>query len=138
MNLPIIYLTPAMFAVAAAAAATALLLATTIWVHVRQRAAVNRLDERTAHLMACVSLLTDATESSLREVAVEIGRLATVTEGARARGGPAGHRSMADAVRQGHSLQTIAAREDVSEGEVRLHVQLDQARKERAHHATLR
>jgi len=40
--------------------------------------------------------------------------------------------------RLGHSIQDIAASEDISEGEVRLHMQLDKARKEHAHHATLR
>jgi len=135
MNMPTFDVMAAVPAAAVAAGAAGVLLGAVIWVHVRQRAAVDRLDERTAHLMACVSLLTDATESSLRDVAIEIGRLAAITEGARARTGPL---RIAEAARLGHSIQDIAAREEISEGEVRLHVQLDTARKEHGHHATLR
>lgn len=138
MNIPALDVMQTASAAAVATGAGVLLFATVVWVHVRQRAAVNRLDERTAHLMACVSLLTDATESALRDVAIEIGRLAAVTEGARARSGPAGHHRIAEAARLGHSIQDIAANEEISEGEVRLRMQLDKARKEHVHHATLR
>jgi hypothetical protein len=42
------------------------------------------------------------------------------------------------AARRGRSVQDIAAAEQVSEGEVRLRLQLDQAAKERANHASMR
>lgn len=127
-----------MYVVMAAAIPTVLILAALIWVHVQQQAAIDRLDDRVAHLMAGTSLLTDTVEGALRDVAVEIGRLAAVTEGASPRAGAAGQRRIAGAARRGHSVRDIAANEQMSEGEVRLHLQLSKARKERANHASLR
>lgn len=126
------------YVVMAAAIPTVLILAALIWVHVQQQAAIDRLDDRVAHLMAGTSLLTDTVEGALRDVAVEIGRLAAVTEGARPRAGAAGQRRIAGAASRGHSVRDIAANEEMSEGEVRLHLQLSKARKERANHASLR
>lgn len=127
-----------MYLVLAASIPTALVVAAVVWSHVQQQAAIDRLDDRIAHLMAGVSLLTDTTEGALRDVATEIGRLAAVTGGTRARAGSAGQRRIAGAARRGQTIQDIAASEQMSEGEVRLHLQLNKARKERVHHATLR
>lgn len=126
------------YMVLAAAIPTVLVLGALIRVHVQQQAAIDRLDDRIAHLMAGVSLLTDTTEGALRDVAVEIGRLAAMTEGARPPARAASQRRIASASRRGRSVQDIAATEQMSEGEVRLHLQLDRSRKERAHHASLR
>jgi hypothetical protein len=63
--------------------AAVVVLAAVVWTHVQQQAAIDRLDDRIAHLMAGVSLLTDTTEGALRDVAVEIGRLAATTDAGR-------------------------------------------------------
>ena len=55
--------------------AAVVMLAMIVWLHTQQQAAIERLDDRIAHLMAGVSLLTDTTETGLRDVAMEIGRL---------------------------------------------------------------
>jgi hypothetical protein len=117
--------------------AAIVVLAAVIWTHVQQQAAIDRLDDRIAHLMAGVSLLTDTTEGALRDVAVEIGRLAGMTESASMKTRAASRSRINGAVRRGRTVQDIAASEGMSESEIRLHLQLDKARKERAH-ATLR
>jgi hypothetical protein len=115
-----------------------LILGAIVWVHVQVQAALERLDDRMAHLLAGVSLLTDTTEGALRDVATEITRLAGVTETARPRARAATQRRVASAARRGRTVQDIAAAEQVSEGEVRLRLQLDKAAKERANHASMR
>jgi DNA-binding NarL/FixJ family response regulator len=117
-------------------AAAVLNLGVIIWLHARQQAAMDRLDDRVAHLMAGVSLLTDTTEGGLRDFAMEIGRLSASKAPAQ-RSRPTTQRRVARAAKLGQSLTDIAATEGVSEGEVRLHLQMDKTRKERAH-ATLR
>ncbi|HEY6361512.1 MAG TPA: hypothetical protein VIX63_10440, partial [Vicinamibacterales bacterium] len=49
--------------------ATLLILGALVWMHVQHQAALERLDDRMAHLLAGVSLLTDTTEGALRDVA---------------------------------------------------------------------
>ncbi|MBI4264095.1 MAG: hypothetical protein HY657_06955 [Acidobacteria bacterium] len=138
------------------AAPTVLVLGVVLWLHVRQQAAVHALDERIAHLLAGTTLLTDTVEDGLRGVAVEVVRLATVTEGARPRAAGAGSPShllsnlmvdsldheleqrIAAAAYRGRSVQEIAAREQMSEGEVRMRLELGKSRKEHADHATVR
>jgi len=126
------------YVVLGAIISAALVLGAVIWSHLQQRAAIERLDERIAHLYAGVSLLTDATEGALRDTATEIGRLAAVADGASPRAGAVGRRRIAGAARRGQTVRDIAAREEMSEGEVRLHLQLDKAGKERVRHAALR
>ena len=123
---------------AAVAGATLLILATIIWVRVQMQAAIERLDDRMTHLVAGVSLLTDTTEGALRDVATEINRLAGTRETVRPRVRATTQRRVTAAARRGRSVQDIAAREQVSEGEVRLRLQLDHAEKERANHASMR
>ena len=118
--------------------AALLILAAIVWVHVQMQAAVERLDDRMAHLLAGVSLLTDTTEGALRDVGTEIIRLAGMAEAPRPRARAATQRRVASAARRGRTVQDIAAAEQVSEGEVRLRLQLDQAAKERANHASMR
>jgi hypothetical protein len=113
-------------------------VAAVIWTHQQQQAAIDRLDDRIAHLMAGVSLLTDTTEGALRDVAVEIGRLAATAEGNGQETRAASRSRINGAVRRGRTVQDIAANEEMSEGEVRLHLQLEKARKERARHASMR
>ncbi len=107
------------------------------WVHTQQQAALERLDDRIAHLMAGVSLLTDTTETGLRDVAMEIGRL-SAAKTAAPRSRPSTQRRVARAVKMGRTFTDIAAAEGVSEGEVRLHLEMDKTRKDRVNHAALR
>ena len=108
------------------------------WVHARTQAAIDRLDDRISHLLAGISLLTDTTEGALRDVAVELTRLAGAQDGAKPRTRAATQRRVATAARRGRSVQDIAAEEEVSESEVRLRLQLEKAAKERANHASMR
>jgi len=110
---------------------TVLVLGALGWMHVHHRSAVERLDDRIAHLLAGVSLLTDTTESALRDVATEINRLASTSETSRSRPRAATQRRIAGAAQRGTTVQNIAATEEMSEGEVRLRLQLDKAHKER-------
>ena len=103
-----------------------------VWVHVQTQAAIERLDDRVAHLLAGVSLLTDTTEGALRDVAVEINRLAAPKDQERPRTRAATQRRVASAARRGRTVQDIAASEQVSEGEVRLRLQLEKASKRNA------
>jgi DNA-binding NarL/FixJ family response regulator len=113
--------------------ATLLVLGGLVWMHVQQQAAIERLDDRVAHLLAGISLLTDTTEGALRDVATEITRLAANAEATRLRPRALTQKRIAGAVRRGRTVQDIAAEEQISEGEVRLRMQLENARKERAH-----
>ena len=115
-----------------------LLVGAIFWVHARTQAAINRLDDRISHLLAGISLLTDTTEGALRDVAVELTRLAGTQDGAKPRTRAATQRRVATAARRGRSVQDIAAEEEVSESEVRLRLQLEKAAKERANHASMR
>ena len=124
--------------VAIVAGAALVVIGALVWVHRQTQAAIERLDDRMAHLLAGLSLLTDTTEGALRDVATEITRLAGVTEAARPRARAATQRRVAAAARRGRTVQDIAAAEQVSEGEVRLRLQMDQAAKERTSHASMR
>lgn len=121
-----------------AGGATVIVVGAIVWLHVQTQAAIERLDDRIAHLLAGVSLLTDTTEGALRDVAVEITRMAAVKGQGRPRARTATERRVATAARRGRSIQDIAASEQVSEGEVRLRLQLQKAAKERANHASMR
>lgn len=83
---------------------------------------VGRFGERLAHLAAALELLTDTTEVGLANVAAELERTA---QSRTARATPAAtNRRIAHAARRGQSIEDIAAREALSHGEVRLHLQL--------------
>ena len=108
-------------------------------VQVQQYRRLARLDERLAHLTAGISLLTDTAEGGLRDVAQEIERLASVgATTARPKARAATQRRVSGAARRGRSVQDIAAREKMSEGEVRLRLQLAGSGREKAHHAAVR
>ena len=101
-----------------------------------------RLDERLAHLVASMSLLTDTAEGGLRDVAAEIQRLATARPAAKRKTRSATERRVSGAARRGKSVRQIAADEQMSEGEVRLRLQLQSdragANREQVHHAPVR
>jgi DNA-binding NarL/FixJ family response regulator len=114
---------------------TGIALAALIWMlYLRLQASIEAIDDRVAHLIAGISLLTDTTEGGLRDVAVEIGRQATPAPVAKPRPRATTQRRIAGAARRGRTVQDIAVSEQMSEGEVRLHLNIDKARtKERAH-----
>jgi hypothetical protein len=89
----------------------------------RQQRHLSRLNSRLSNVVSGVSLLTDTTETGLRDVATEISRGARPAA-ARPRPRAATQRRMASAARLGRSIQDIAADEQVSEGEVKLRLQL--------------
>lgn len=128
---------PSEMGVLVAILAAMLTVITVIWTHFQRQTAIARLDDRVTHLMAGLSLLTDTTEGALRDVALEIGRLAAMTEGARVRTRGETRRRINGAARRGRSVQDIAAAEGVSEGEVRLELQMKKAREEQMY-ASLR
>jgi hypothetical protein len=97
----------------------------------RQRLAVAQLEDRVAHLTAGVSLLTNTTEDGLRSVAMEISRLAGAAN-AKAGAQLTTRQRIAAAAGHGRSVQDIAASEQVSEGEVLLHLLLDKLKPEAA------
>ncbi len=101
-------------------------------VHRRQRAAIARLEERLTHLTAGVSLLTNTTEEGLRSVALEVARLTRVTD-ARPAAVTHTRERIASAAVQGRSVQDIASAEQVSEGEVLLHLLLEKLKPEATH-----
>ena len=98
-------------------------------VHRRQKAAIGRLEERVSHLTAGVSLLTNTTEEGLRGIALEVARLAGTSEPKARQQGTARQR-IASAAGHGQSVQEIAASEQISEGEVLLHLLMDKLRPE--------
>jgi hypothetical protein len=95
----------------------------------RQRVVLQRLDERLTHLHAALSLLTNTTEDGLRGIALEVARLAGTAE-TRPRAIGGARQRIAVAAGHGRSLQDIAATEQVSEGEVLLHLLIDKLRPE--------
>ncbi len=92
----------------------------------RQQRSIERLSGRMTNLVAGISLLTDTTETGLRDVAHEIGRAAS-TDAPRPRQRAATQRRITTAARRGRSVQEIAAAEQLSEGEVNLRLQLAQS-----------
>ena len=106
-----------------------LVIVTTLISNRRQRRRIERLDERLTHLHAGLSLLTNTTEDGLRGVALEVARLAGAAATKPAAVVSSRQRIAAAAV-HGRSVQDIAATEQVSEGEVLLHLLLDKLRPE--------
>jgi hypothetical protein len=123
--------TPATMLAVFVATVGLLVIVTTLISNRRQRRRIERLDERLTHLHAGLSLLTNTTEDGLRGVALEVARLAGAAETKPAAVVSARQRIAAAAV-HGRSVQDIAATEQVSEGEVLLHLLLDKLRPEGA------
>lgn len=95
-------------------------------VHIRgmlyQQQAVSRLADRVDQIRSAVALLVDTTETGFRDVALEVGRGASVPPTPRSRTETA--RRITGAARRGRSVRDIAAAEQMSEGEVRLRMTL--------------
>ena len=108
-----------------------LVIVTTLISNRRQRRQIERLDERLTHLHAGLSLLTNTTEDGLRGVALEVARLAGAAE-TKPKAVVSARQRIAAAAVHGRSVQDIAATEQVSEGEVLLHLLLDKLKPEAA------
>lgn len=93
------------------------------WIARQSQQAIQRIDDRMASLTASVSLLTDATECGLQDVGAEVQRLGAARE-LRPTPRAATQRRVTTAARRGRSVRDIAAAEQLSEGEVRLRLQL--------------
>jgi hypothetical protein len=90
------------------------------------RAGLNRIDERLSQIYRAVELLTDTTESAFGTTFAEIERISEET-GTRAARRAAMPNRVAAAASEGLSPREIALREGVSEGEIRLRLQLIEA-----------
>lgn len=113
------------------------LVAMAVWswaLHLRQQARIEQLEGRVANLLAGLSLLTDTTESGLRDVTAEVARLSGAGRSLRTK--TSTHRRIASAARRGDSVQSIAAAEQMSEGEVALRLSMN--RVPELHHAEMR
>lgn len=103
-------------------------------VQILQARRLARLDDRMAHLTAAMSLLTDTTEGGLRDIAREVERLAVAPKpAARPKTRAATQRRLTSAARRGRSVREMATAEQMSEGEVRLRLQLEGSGREKAH-----
>lgn len=128
---------------AVAACAVVIAVATLIGL-ARQRAVLVRLDERLTHLTAALSLLTTTTEEGWRSVAEEIARRGAALPAAAGAASIARsveppraslRERIARAAAHGRTVQDIAASEQVSEGEVLLHLLLEKLQPEGSHAA---
>jgi len=95
-----------------------------IWL-IRGLRAQRRVEQRLAHLADALVLLTEAAETGFHEHAQEIERLAERTRLKRSSSKETTGR-VVRAARRGRSVEQIAADERLSEGEVRLRMQLGQ------------
>ena len=125
---------------AAVLAVLLLALAASFRMHMLQHRRVAKLSDRIEHLAAGISLLTDTVEGGLRDVAQEIERLAAVKAAPvpKPKARAATQRRVATLSRRGRSVQDIAATEEMSEGEVRLRLQLANAAAREKAHAAMR
>jgi DNA-binding NarL/FixJ family response regulator len=122
---------------ALAAAGLTIAVATVVGL-LRQRAVLIRLDERMTHLTAAVSLLTNTTEEGWRSAVAELARSGEAAPAAvpphAAVPAPESRRArLARAAGHGRSVQDIAAAEQMSEGEVLLHLLLEKIQPEGSH-----
>ncbi len=118
---------------------TCAFVALAVWtwaLHLRQQRRIEALEGRVANLLAGLSLLTDTTESGLRDVTTEVARLTASGPAGRPRPRTTSPRRIAGAAKRGQSVQAIAAAEQISEGEVRLRLSMNGA--EEGLHAAVR
>ena len=119
----------------------ALALAASFRMHVLQHQKIAKLGDRIVHLTSGISLLTDTVEGGLRDVAQEIERLSGANKPvAKPKARAATQRRVSAAAKRGRSVRDIAAKEQMSESEVRLRLQMAGAAataREKAH-ATVR
>lgn len=116
-------------------------LAASFRMHVLQHQKIAKLGDRIVHLTSGISLLTDTVEGGMRDVAQEIERLSGANKpAAKPKARAVTQRRVSAAAKRGRSVQDIAAKEKMSESEVRLRLQMAGAAaagREKAH-ATVR
>ena len=78
------------------------------------------IEARLAHFVDALALLTDTTQTGFASIAAELERSGRVRTPSAGRA--AASKRIVGAARRGRSLRDIAADEDVSESEVRLHL----------------
>lgn len=83
---------------------------------------LSRVEQRLAHFGEALALLTDTTQTGFTSVAAELAR--TGSRRAPVTNRAAATKRIVGAVRKGRSVQDIAATEDISESEIRLHLGL--------------
>jgi len=91
---------------------------------IEQHRRLARMGDRLAHLTSGISLLTDTVEGGLRDIAQEIERSNPAQPARKPKARAATQRRVSTAARNGRSVQDIVAKEKMSEGEVRLRLQL--------------
>jgi hypothetical protein len=99
---------------------------------------VKRLDARVAQLSAALALLTDTVEAGLQDV---LSQVTPVVDRKRTAAAPARantRRRIRSAAKRGRPVEQIAAAEQMSEGEVRLMLQMSGAQSEAVDHAEMR
>jgi hypothetical protein len=102
-----------------------------LWRFLRVTREMRRYDDRVAHFADTLALLTETAESGFQAVAAEVSRLSAA--GSAVGSERTTTRRVASAARRGRTVPQIAADEQVSEGEVRLRLQLfEQAARETA------
>jgi hypothetical protein len=114
----------------------AALLAQAAVVVVWQGRRVKRLDARVAQLSAALALLTDTVEAGFQDV---LSQATPVVERKRAAAPQRANtrRRVRSAAKRGRPVDEIAAAEQMSEGEVRLMLQMTEAQSEPADHAQM-
>jgi hypothetical protein len=112
-----------MYVMGAAALVVVVTQGLSLWLTRQQRRGLNSLGERICGLTSATTLLTESTESAIRDVLNQLERQATIN--ARASNTSTSKtRRVTGAARRGLTVKQIAAAEQMSEGEVRLRAKL--------------
>lgn len=101
-----------------------------VWQLLRGLSTLQRNDDRLSHLSDALSMLAETTETGFRNVAFELDRRQPAAP-AQPAASRLTTRQLVTAARRGASVHEIAAAEQVSEGEVRLRLRLDQHAREK-------
>jgi hypothetical protein len=111
------------YVLAALSVASAAQLVLIAWLLKRRRDLdLTRIEQRLTHFGEALALLTDTAQTGFASVASELERAGGRRAPAVSRA--AASRRILGAAKQGRSVQDIAASEDVSESEIRLHLGL--------------
>jgi hypothetical protein len=108
-----------------------------LWRMSRAMRATARVNERITHFAEALTLLTDTTEAGLANVAAELERSGR-PRAARSVSRGAAAKRITTAARRGQAIGDIAAREAMSESEIRLHLSMAPEDAEGTRHGALR
>jgi hypothetical protein len=104
----------------------------TCWLIIRRLPTVARVDQRLTHIYTALSLLTDTTESGLRDTIAELERLSRTGMTPPPRRQAAVRRRVKSMASRGRTVREIAVSEGLAEGEVGLRLTLDPERLSRS------